>query len=54
MVSFTPQRHALALISTGGKEAIAVYGPLAVAGQWVWRWKNRIDCRFVGKYRTRL
>ena len=48
---YVPQRHALALISTGGKHAIASRGPFVAEGDWVWRWKNRIDRAFMAKYR---
>jgi len=48
---YVPQRHALALISTGGKHAIASRGPFVAEGDWVWHWKNRIDRAFMAKYR---
>ncbi len=47
---YVPQPRALALISTGGRHAIASRGPFVFQGDWVWRWKDRIDRAFVGKY----
>lgn len=41
----------LALVSTGERHAVGSWGPLAWQGRWVWRWKDRIDRRFVAKYR---
>jgi len=49
---YRPQRRALALISTGDRQAIAVYGPLSCHGAWVWRWKDRIDRAFMARYRV--
>lgn len=42
--------HFLALVSCGRRYAIGVYGPLSFAGGWVWRWKDRIDRRFLAGY----
>ena len=47
---YIPQRHALALISTGGKHAVASRGPFVFEGDWVWQWKDRIDRAFMAKY----
>ena len=47
---YRPQRHALYIISTGDAAAVATRNGLAVAGAWVWRWKNRIDRRFMDRF----
>jgi pyridine nucleotide-disulfide oxidoreductase family protein len=47
-----PPRRTLNLLSCGTQYAIASWGGLSLAGAWVWRWKNRIDRRFVQKYRA--
>lgn len=48
--TYQPQPDALALVSTGERHAIGARGPFAVEGDWVWRWKDRVDRRFVAKY----
>ena len=49
---WAPQRRALYLISTGDAHALATWGPLAWHGGWVWRWKDRIDRRFMRRFGT--
>lgn len=50
LLPYRPQQRALALISTGGKHAIASYGPWSISGDWVWQWKDRIDRGFMRRY----
>ncbi len=45
-----PQEKALYLISTGKHHALAAWGPLSTNGNWVWRWKDRIDRRFMQRF----
>ena len=44
---YRPQRDFLKLISTGGKGAVADKWNLPLDGAWLWRWKDRIDRRFM-------
>ena len=49
---FRPQSRFLSLISTGEKYALGTRNGLAVSGRWVWEWKNRIDRRFMERFRN--
>jgi selenide,water dikinase len=42
----------LALVSTGSRHAVGVYGEHSWSGGWVWRWKDHIDRKFIAKYRA--
>ena len=48
--SFKPQAYFLSLISTGPKHAIGSRGRFNVQGDWVWRWKDWIDRRFMARF----
>ncbi|MBX3657008.1 MAG: selenide, water dikinase SelD [Ramlibacter sp.] len=48
--SYRPQRRWLALISTGDRHAVASRGALGFEGDWVWRWKDWIDRRFMQRF----
>jgi NADH dehydrogenase FAD-containing subunit len=47
---YRAQARALALLNRCDGTAIAVRGPFAAAGRWAWRWKDRIDRRFVAGF----
>ena len=47
---FRAQRRVLALITEGGRSATASRGGLSAHGDWVWRWKDNIDRRFMDRF----
>ena len=49
--SYVPQRRALALLSCGARYAIVDWGGFSAQGAWAWRWKDRIDRRWVAGFR---
>ena len=50
LVRYRPQTRWLALIGTGDRHAVASRGALHARGDWVWRWKDWIDRRFMRKF----
>ena len=52
LLPYQPQRRSLNLLSCGDRTAIASWGEWSIQGGWVWRWKDKIDREFVGRYRV--
>jgi pyridine nucleotide-disulfide oxidoreductase family protein len=50
LLRYRPQRDYLSLLSTGPRQAVASWYGLAWQGEWVWRWKDRIDQRFMRRF----
>ena len=50
--AYRPQRDFLALLNLGGGEAIAAKWGVAFRGRSAWRLKDRIDRRFVDRFRV--
>jgi NADH dehydrogenase FAD-containing subunit len=42
-----PKPRALNLLVSGGRKALATWGPWCAGGAWAWYWKDRLDRRFV-------
>lgn len=49
---YTPQRGFLALVSTGDRNAVGMWKGISWEGRWAWNWKDRIDRRFIDRYRA--
>ncbi|MDP2810606.1 MAG: selenide, water dikinase SelD [Rhodocyclaceae bacterium] len=50
LLPYRPQSRWLALISTGDRHAVASRGWLYARSDWLWRWKDWIDRRFMRKF----
>jgi selenide, water dikinase len=48
---FRPQRDALYLVSTGPRQAVGTRNGLVAGGGWAWWLKDRIDRRFIRRFR---
>ncbi|HZN85265.1 MAG TPA: FAD-dependent oxidoreductase [Burkholderiales bacterium] len=48
--TYVPQPRQLALITCGARYAIASWGAFSAEGAWAWRWKDRIDRRWVAGF----
>ncbi len=47
---YRPQRRFLSLLATADRQAVASRGRWFAVGPWVWRWKSRIDRRFMQRF----
>ncbi len=47
---YQPQSKALALISCGGKYAVASRGNWSAEGSWAWWWKDWLDRRWIARF----
>lgn len=52
LAAFTPQKNFLSILSTGGSEAFLMYGKQAVHGKLPWMLKQRIDQKFMQRFKT--
>ncbi len=49
---FQPQPKFLKLVNLGDGRAVGEWHGFTLSGQWVWRWKDWIDSRFMDKYQN--
>jgi NADH dehydrogenase FAD-containing subunit len=49
---YEPQRGFLSLLNTGDGKALLRYKGLVAHSRWAWRLKDRIDRRFMARYRV--
>ena len=48
---YVPQQNFLTLMATGEKRAIASRGMFALEANWIWRWKDYIDRKFMEQFK---
>lgn len=54
MTALSLQTDFLSLISLGGKNAVGQRGWLSLKGEWIWRWKDQIDQKFMDLFSKNL
>jgi len=50
LLPYEPQKRALAIITTGGKHAVASWGSRCIKGRLIWKWKDVIDRKFMRSF----
>lgn len=53
MTTYQPRRRSLYLLACGRRYAVASWGRWSAEGEWVWRWKDWIDRRFIERFTYR-
>ncbi len=51
--AYAPKRKSLYILACGPRYAVASWGRWSSEGQWVWRWKDWIDRRFMARFSNR-
>lgn len=50
VLPYYPKKRSLYLLATGDRSAVMSWAGFSLSGNWVWRWKDWIDRRFVSQY----
>ena len=50
LVDYKPQDGFLSLLALGEKQATGLKSIFSFSGNWVWRWKNSIDTKFMNQF----
>lgn len=50
--AYRPQQNFLSLVSLGDETAVADKSVFSASGAWVWRWKDRIDSKFMAQFES--
>lgn len=53
MATYQPSRRSLYLLACGPRYAVASWGSWGAEGEWIWRWKDWIDRRFIARFSDR-
>lgn len=53
LATYQPRRRSLYLLACGPQYGIACWGGFSAEGEWVWRWKDRIDRGFIARFSGR-
>ncbi len=50
LIDYKPQDGFLSLLALGEKKAVGAKSLFSFSGDWVWRWKNAIDVKFMNQF----